>query len=204
MANILVVAAHPDDEILGCGGTLTQHFNRGDNVTVLLLSKGRDKIDYKRLEKISNFSYCVYKHPAQSFETTNITKLVKDIETVALKCNPDIVYTHSDKDLQIDHRKTLEAVLVAFRPTNKAIKILSFEILSSSEWNTTAFQPNYYNNIADTINDKTDLMEFYYSELREYPHPRSIQGIEIKAQSRGLEVGMEYAEAFEIVRIINN
>lgn len=203
LASVLVVAAHPDDEVLGCGGTLLNHINDGDEVTVLLLSRGRNDFDFSKLESMTGFKYYADRFNPQQFETYSLPLLVESIENVALKCNPDIVYTHSNKDLQIDHRRTLEAVLVAFRPSDKPIKILSFEILSSSEWNLEAFSPNYYNNISDTIFTKLNLLDFYYDEMRPYPHPRSRKGVEIKSQSRGLEVGMVFAEAFEIIRIIN-
>lgn len=203
MARILVVAAHPDDEILGCGATLAKHLAEGDTVDVLLMSRGRETYDFMGFQKETGFNYHVFNNPDQRFETTCMVELVSDIENIALKVNPDIVYTHSSKDLNLDHRLTLEAVLVAFRSCGSPIKILSFEILSSTEYNLKPFEPNYYNNVDGFLHLKYDYMNFYSAEMREYPHPRSMKGVFIKAQSRGLEVGMEQAEAFEIVRIIN-
>jgi LmbE family N-acetylglucosaminyl deacetylase len=129
---------------------------------------------------------------------------VKFIESFIEKIKPNIIYTHYKDDLNIDHRKTFEAVITATRPIeNYSVrKILSFEVLSSTEWafNFKKFAPNIYVNIEDTINKKIEALRRYKSEIREYLHPRSVDGIKILAKKRGLEVGMRYAEGFILVR----
>lgn len=203
LSNILVVAAHPDDEILGCGGTLLKHVDAGDNVNILILTKGRRDYEFDKLEKLTGFRYIVCDYPSQGLEDINLTYISAVIKSMMIECNPDIIYSHSNKDLQIDHRKVLEAVLVASRNAAKYIKILSFEIPSSTGYNLVPFQPNYYNNIDNYLTRKLDLLRFYDEEMRPYPHPRSYEGVKILSQQRGMTAGMIYSEAFEIIRIIN-
>ena len=133
-------------------------------------------------------------------------RLDKVIEKYIQKIKPDVIYTHHYGDLNIDHQITHKAVLTATRPieTNTVKKILTFEVLSSTEWNNQydIFFPNVYIDISEKINQKFEAMNCYKSEIREYPHPRSLEGIKILAQKRGLEVGLKYAEGFCLIREI--
>ena len=124
------------------------------------------------------------------------------------KIKPNIIYTHSNSDLNVDHRKISEATLVAFRPqpTETWKEIRFFEIPSSTEYsdglNFDDFKPNLFINIKSTLKKKIKALKAYSSELRNYPHPRSIKGIKILAQYRGIQNGLEYAEAFRVVKKI--
>jgi LmbE family N-acetylglucosaminyl deacetylase len=220
---VLVVAAHPDDEILGCGGTIAREIEKGYEVYILLLSKGvasrvpnKNKLNLEK-NKLMNESKSALKivgikesniffgnFPDNKFDSVSLLDIVKFIESFIEKIKPNIIYTHYKDDLNIDHRKTFEAVITATRPIeNYSVrKILSFEVLSSTEWafNFKKFAPNIYVNIEDTINKKIEALRRYKSEIREYLHPRSVDGIKILAKKRGLEVGMRYAEGFILVR----
>jgi LmbE family N-acetylglucosaminyl deacetylase len=220
---VLVVAAHPGDEVLGCGGTIAREIEKGYEVYLLLLSQGvasrfpnENKLNLEK-NKLMNESKNALKilgikesniffgdFPDNKFDSVPLLDIVKFIESLIEKIKPDIIYTHYKNDLNIDHRKTFEAVITAARPIeNYSVKrILSFEVLSSTEWafNSKKFAPNIYVNIEDTINKKIKALKRYKSEIREYPHPRSIDGIKILAKKRGLEVGMRYAEGFILVR----
>lgn len=220
--NILVVAAHPDDEILGAGGTLIKHAVSGDDVYCLILGEGimsRANPDKQKLEELrtqaldagrvvgfkkiflSNF-------PDNVFDTVPLLNIVKDVEKYFDELKPDIVYTHHGNDLNIDHQLTFQAVLTASRPCNENCprEIYTFETLSSTEWqekNKGQFSPNTYIDIKSTIEKKIAAMKKYSSELREYPYPRSVEGIRILSQLRGLESGLFFAEAFRLIRKID-
>ena len=122
-----------------------------------------------------------------------------------LKKNIDILYTHHEYDLNVDHRRTFEAVLTASRPCNAhaPLEIRTFETLSSTEWQSKdhkQFAPNIYVDIANTIEKKNKALQCYTSEMREYPHSRSFDGVRIQAQHRGLESGLKFVEAFRLIR----
>jgi LmbE family N-acetylglucosaminyl deacetylase len=218
---ILVIAAHPDDEILGAGATLIKHTKEKDKVFCLILSQGvlsrtNAKIndvsklmsESKKAGKVMGFKEIYFADlPDNSFDTVSLLKVVKIIETYLAKVKPDIIYTHFDNDLNIDHRITSQAVITASRPCNPnhPKEILAFETLSSTEWQAKKnkqFCPNVYVDIEKCIGKKIEAMKKYDSELRTYPHSRSIEGIKILAKCRGLEAGLKFAEAFYLIRKI--
>jgi LmbE family N-acetylglucosaminyl deacetylase len=221
---ILVVASHPDDEVLGCGGTVAK-LSKHDAVYTLLLGRGiasRDILEsekIKRLKKIKNESKRANKilgakkiffedFPDNRFDTVPLLSIIKSIEKVMQETKPDVIFTHHHGDLNIDHQITNKAVLTAARPVGdySVKKILAFEVLSSTEWHAKnrreIFSPNTYVDISKTIGKKLSAMRCYKSEIRPYPHPRSLEGIKILAKKRGLEVGLRYAEAFYLARLI--
>lgn len=222
--NVLVVAAHPDDEILGIGGTLLKHVDEGDSIYVLLLTDGhsargtkKDKkflVEIKKREKAAHtvckffgFTELVFgDFQDQKLDTVPLVDIIQLIEKYAEKVKPDIVYTHHRGDLNKDHRITFEAVVTAFRytPELKPRKICCFETVSSTEWAPAYpdafFIPNYFVNISKYLDKKLESLKIYEKELREYPHPRSIKGIEISARRWGTVVGFEAAEAFYLVK----
>lgn len=225
MEKILVVAAHPDDEILGCAGTLKRLINEGNEVYSLILSDGTtsryDRLteqvstDIKRrLEQNQSAAKVIgYKEtffcqfPDNSFDKESLLAIVKAIEKYILLLKPSVIYTHHYGDLNIDHQKTFHAVQTAARPMlDCSVKeIYSFETLSATDWNFTCnagFTPNYFVNIEGTMKDKLEAMKCYKSELREYPHPRSLEGLKIAAKKWGMTIGCNYAEAFELIRKI--
>lgn len=220
---ILVVAAHPDDEVLGAGGTILKHARKGDAVYLLILgdgvtSRGSSKAaikkrqdQAKRTAKILGIKEVFLENlPDNKFDSVPLLGIVKRVEKTLQAIKPDIIYTHFSDDLNIDHRITCMAVLTACRPQPKFFvkKVMAFEVLSSTEWQEkkkkSLFCPTYYNDISEFIEEKIKVLEVYQDELRAYPHPRSKQGVKILARYRGLEVGYKHAEAFEIIRILND
>jgi LmbE family N-acetylglucosaminyl deacetylase len=222
---ILIVAAHPDDEILGCGGTAARLVKEGNDVYTVILGEGitsrdadasrqkdrREEIDRLRKEAheanrmIGVKEVFTFDFPDNRFDSVPLLDIVKVIEKVKDKVKPAVLFTHYGEDLNIDHRLTFRAVLTASRPLpGETVKeIYSFEILSSTEWNyPLSFSPDCFFDISGTIDIKTAAMEKYGCELREYPHPRSLKGIRLNAEQWGMKAGLPYAEAFKAVRLV--
>lgn len=215
---VLVVAAHPDDELLGVAGTLCRHRDAGDTIAILILANGEDSRDTgvdvsKRLSQARMVASTLgaklflEDFPDNQFDTVSLLSLAKAVEKVLTKIQPTIIYTHYAHDLNVDHRLACQATITAARPMpgSSVEKILSFETLSATEWQIKDFRqfsPNYYVDITKYIKEKQGLLKFYKDEMRAYPHPRSYKGVEIIARYRGLEVGLEAAEAFLIVRSV--
>jgi LmbE family N-acetylglucosaminyl deacetylase len=221
---ILVVVAHPDDEVLGCGGTIARYAREGLDVHVVILSQGvtariedqHDNIKKKKIKEIIGQIHSsakklgvkgtsVYDFPDNRFDSVALLDIVKVIEQVKEKVKPAVIYTHHRSDLNSDHRIVYNAVLIASRPvkSESTREIYSFEVPSSTEWYyPSAFMPNCFIGISSTIAKKIEAMKTYKSEAHEWPHPRSSTAIKILAQKRGSEVGLEAAEAFELIRRI--
>ena len=222
MRRILIIVAHPDDEVLGCGGTIAKHSDLGDLVNVIFLADGVNsrsdaglieleirKTNAKAACKILGVNHISFgQFPDNKLDTLPLIEIVKYIETALTEFNPDIIYTHSALDLNIDHQIVNRAVITATRPQgNSSIKtILSFEILSSTEWFFSemmpAFKPNWFEDISKTLDRKIEAIEAYRGELRDWPHPRSIQGIRHLAGFRGATIGVAAAESFMLLRHI--
>lgn len=218
---ILIIAAHPDDEVLGCGGTILKHIANGDNVSVLLLSEGetsrqgsdiekRQAQARKAAEALGAKELFLEELPDNQFDSLPLLKIIKLIEKHLEKIKPGIIYTHNPSDLNIDHQLTAKAVLTAARPQPNYFvkKILAFEVLSSTEWQVKdkkhLFCPTVYNDITDFIDKKVEILKVYKQELRKYPHPRSLKGVRTLAQYRGIEAGCNFAEAFQLIRQISD
>lgn len=221
---ILVVAAHPDDEVLGCGGTIKKLVSEGYEAYTLILGEGatsRDKNrnEIKRKTEIAELKKLAQKAnrlmgvkqvffggiPDNRFDTVPLLDMVKTIEDIKKRLRPAIVLTHFRNDLNIDHRIACQAVLTATRPMpGETVKeIYSFEVLSSTEWNyPVIFSPNVFYDITETIEAKIQAMSMYAPEIKEFPHPRSLEGIRLNAACRGMNIGLKYAEVFETVRVI--
>jgi LmbE family N-acetylglucosaminyl deacetylase len=222
MNRILIVVAHPDDEILGIGGTIKRMTNEGQKVNVLILGEGlmardgsADENDLEQLKqcsrnaaKILGIEKVYFSNlPDNMFDSIPLLKIIKEVERHINIVNPNIVYTHHYGDLNIDHQITFNAVTTAIRPLKDSIieEVYTFETPSSTEWNLKTektFQPNVFVDINDTIKFKLDAMECYHTELKEYPHPRSIKALKIIANSWGINIGKEYVEAFRLIRKI--
>lgn len=219
MSRILIIAAHPDDEILGCGGTIARLAKEGFKAYTLILGEGvasRDgvrnkKKEIKNLKKqaykankiIGVKEVFVYNFPDNRFDTVPLLDIIKVIEKVKKKIKPRIIFTHYKNDLNIDHQITYQAVITATRPIKgETVRtIYSFEVLSSTEWcYPLSFSPNVFFNISKTMDLKLKAMTQYKSELNKLPHPRSQAGIKIIAQSWGLKIGCEFAEPFKLIR----
>ncbi|MCD6238901.1 MAG: PIG-L family deacetylase [Thermotogae bacterium] len=221
---ILVIAAHPDDEVLGCGGTIARLIKEGFEVYTLILGEGitsrDDTRDRKRREeeitelkkeaKEANKILGVkevffYDFPDNRFDTVPFLDIVKVVEKVKNSINPEIIFTHYERDLNIDHQITYRTVITATRPLKgETVKeIYSFEIPSSTEWNyPLSFSPDVFFDISTTIDIKIKALEKYKTELKKYPHSRSLEGVKLIAKNWGIKVGLEYAEAFKVVRIL--
>lgn len=211
--NILIIGSHPDDEILGCGGTIRKFVKKGYNIFSVIVAKGRkeeedfmqQKIDQANKELgVKNVVFLQY--PNLELETIPLHKLTRKIESLIETYKPDMIFTHHYGDLNRDHQVTYQAVLTAARPLpgRKSIELFCFETLSSSEWNQhtndKTFKPNFFVDISQTIDEKIKALKAYDIEMRPYPHPRSYEGVKYLASVRGMTVGVHYAEAFEMIR----
>jgi LmbE family N-acetylglucosaminyl deacetylase len=224
---ILVIAAHPDDEILGMGGTLCKHSENNDEIHVLFVSDGVTGRDYdydpiKRKKEISdrkNMALIASKkykassihfldYPNLRLEKESILEITKDIEELVNKYSPEIIYTHHSNDTNIDHRITSQAAIFACRPIPcSSIKIIRlFEIPSSTEYSHSSlgaiFEPNCFSDISDYFESKILMLKDYDYEMREFPHPRSKKAIAARDSYRGSSVGVSYAESFMQIRSI--
>ncbi|MFH0840010.1 MAG: PIG-L deacetylase family protein [Candidatus Omnitrophota bacterium] len=223
MKKILVVAAHPDDEVLGCGGTVARMIAEGNEAYTLILGEGitsrypkssnRMKKDLRELRKaigkanrvIGAKSVFPLNFPDNRFDTVSTLDIVRSIEAIKNRVKPQVIFTHHWRDLNIDHRVAFNAVLTACRPVEEETvsAIYSFEIPSSTEWNYPyTFAPNLFVDITAMLSRKISAMKCYATELRKFPHPRSPRAVEAQAAKWGSVVSRNYAEAFEIVRMI--
>lgn len=209
----LVIASHPDDEILGSGGTIKKLINDGFEIVTVIVAKGRKEEEHhiQKFTSLANGHLGVGKvifmqFPNLKLNTVPLHEITKEIEKLLDVYTPDIIFTHHYGDLNQDHQVTFQAVMTAARPLpgKKPIEILCFETVSSSEWTQNTqdklFKPTYFVDISDTINDKLQALRHYDVEMRTFPHPRSYEGVQHLARVRGMTVGVEYAEAFEIIR----
>ena len=222
--NILVVAAHPDDEILGCGGSLLKYKKRGYSINLIFFTDGVGSRNKKNLIKkkksrlnaaikVSKILGCkkpmFNQFPDNELDKISNLKLVKIIEKEILRIKPEIIFTHFKNDLNIDHKKINQALVTACRPQKNRIikKILFFEVPSSTEWqidkSKNIFNPNWFENITHEFKMKIKAIKCYKEELRKSPHPRSIDGITSLNKWRGSTIGVKYAEAFMLGRFIS-
>jgi LmbE family N-acetylglucosaminyl deacetylase len=219
MKNVLVIGAHPDDELLGVGGTIIRHIKMGDKVFVYLLTDGhtsryRDPKrvaeqspevvarvkSAERVAKTIGFELHFGLFYDQRLDTVPHIELVHEIERIASNINPDIVYCHHKGDVNTDHQITFSACMTAFRSVGKVypVRFLTYETFSSTEWGIPSAESYFMPNVF--INISKHLAELYSQEMREFPHPRSYKGVEINAQRWGTHVGVDAAEAFMLIR----
>jgi LmbE family N-acetylglucosaminyl deacetylase len=213
---ILVIAPHPDDEVVGCGGTIAKHAEKLDEVYLCIVTKGYTpdwseellKNRPKEVEKVNKIlgikkTYFL-DFPTVKLDTIPQKNLNDSIFEVVTEVKPEIVYMPHKGDLNKDHRLVFEATLVATRPVgeHKVRKMLSYEALSSTEWGNPieAFVPNVYIDVSKTIERKIEAMKVYESEMKPYPHPRSLEVVDALAKKRGSEVGVKFAEAFMLIK----
>ena len=223
MKNVLVIAAHPDDEILGEAGTIRKLANEGVCCRAVIIAEGltsradrRNDADFEELKELQadarasadlvgyqSMDFCEL--PDNRLDGMELLDVIKVVSKYIEKYNPDTIFTHHHGDLNIDHRIVCEAVMTACRPVNQysVERIYAFETPSSTEWNYTyedPFRPNVYFDVSQTIKAKIDGMACYRSESATYPHPRSPKALMALAEYRGSNVGVEYAEAFMLLR----
>jgi len=221
MQKVLVIAAHPDDETLGCGGTLFRHADTGHEVFALSLTDGvgarapDSEAAHQRREAAGRAAECLNfqwiahgDFPDNSMDTVPLLEIVQFIESVKDDLHPDLIYTHHGGDLNVDHRIAFQAVMTAFRPQpdERFIEIRTFEVPSSTEWSHrsvgASFAPNLFVDISDHWEAKLAALNAYRPEMRAFPHARSRKAVDALSIRRGTQAGLSRAEAFEIVRQI--
>jgi len=208
--NIVIYICHVDDGVLGCGGTVPKLRAAGHEVDVVYITKDYnyhpDK-NYDNREEAQdalgvlgvppeNIHFLDF--PTMKLDTTATIDINIAFEELGLK--PDIILTLDPDDVNQDHWSAYESAMVVGRSIDRQIGIATMEVLSSSEWGEGAFEPNFYTDVSGTIDDKITALQQIESEFESWPHPRSEKGIRTKAQQRGMEVGLNYAEAFRLVR----
>lgn len=212
MANILVVAAHPDDELLGAGGTVARHARRGDAVTAVVMCES-ESLRYKRdvgqnqsmrraAEALGMREAVSLGFPDQKLDTFTLTELITPLEEISRRIRPQIVYCQFGGDINMDHKLLFEAANVAFRPLDPWIEAFyAFYTASSTEWAyPRAFVPDTWVDISGTLDAKIAAFECYTNEVREYPHPRSSEALRHAAHFWGNQCCMDAAEVFMTVR----
>ena len=216
---VLVVAAHPDDEVLGCGGTIAKHVAAGDEVHVVFMADGvgarGGDLNQEAIERegamraagivLGTTSTRCLRLPDNQMDSVPLLDIVKALEGVFRKVNPVVVYTHHHGDLNVDHSLTHQAVLTACRPQPGIAveRILSFEVLSSTEWQNpllAPFTPQIYSDISAFYGTKLAALNEYSQEIRAAPHSRSTENVAALSSYRGHCVGVDKAEAFMLVR----
>lgn len=216
-----MIAAHPDDEALGCGGTIARHVAAGGRAKCLFMTNGVDarganaSESMRRAESAARASSVlgcespeILDFPDNAMDSVPLIKVVKQIEREIANFLPDEVLTHHGSDLNVDHRITFQAVITACRPLDgRGVRgIHCFETPSSTEWSSRAigpsFQPNHFVDVSEHLDRKLAALREYAQEMRSFPHPRSMEGISALAALRGSSVGLRAAEAFETFRRI--
>lgn len=224
---VLCVVAHPDDETLVAGGTLARHAADGDEVTVLVLSDGvtsryddpEDAAAQEEIDRRLNRAHVacdrlgvddlrVESFPDNQFDSVPLLELVKAVEAVVDKVDPDAVYTHHYGDLNVDHELTCRAVVTATRPLpdSGVDQVYAGETPSASEWSASssrnAFRPTTFVEVTDALDRKIEALEAYETETQEFPHPRSTGAVRRRCQVWGAKSGVKAAEPFELLRSV--
>jgi LmbE family N-acetylglucosaminyl deacetylase len=225
-SSVLVVAAHPDDEILGCGGTMTRLAREGHQVRIAILAEGmssryahREDADPRQLQhlharalqaadKVGAKEVVLCKLPDNRLDTVPLLEVVKLVEELVAKFMPEVIYTHHPGDLNVDHGVVHRAVLTATRPVaEQCVKeIYAFEVPSSTEWAfqrlEPSFRPNVFVDITETLETKIEALACYDTETRKFPHPRSAEALRAIATRWGSVAGLQAVEAFELIRSV--
>lgn len=223
MDNVLVIAAHPDDELLGVGGTVRRLVDEGVCVRAVILAEGltsrgeqRADTEQSELEELqrdaraaakevgyTSIDFCGF--PDNRMDEVDLLDVIKVVSSFVERYQADTIFTHHHGDLNIDHQRTCEAVLTACRPVGDYCveRIYAFETPSSTEWNyryNEPFCPNVFFDVTDTLEAKIRGMDCYRTESAEYPHPRSGEALIALGKHRGSGVGFKLAEAFVLLR----
>jgi len=214
---VLVFAPHNDDEVLGVGGTIAKHVNKGDKVYICEVTVGKNQ---ERANKIKEEALNAHEilgvtetyfldFPVVELTNVSMVELNKSIQKIVEKVKPNIAYIPHKGDMHIDHTAVAESAMVALRPVNnpQLKAIYAYETLSETEWNIpsvdNAFIPNTWIDITATIETKLQAMKCYQSQLYDFPHPRSLQAIKALSEFRGSTVCVDNAESFMTIRQIN-
>lgn len=223
MKRVLIIAAHPDDEVLGCGATIAKYSRMGTEFMVLFIAEGsscrygdpscsasitaiaeRARMSTDALSILGVKDYYFNDLPCGRLDQEPIIEINKAIEKVIHKFRPDTVFTHSATDANNDHRIVFHATIMATRPvaSNRVDRLLSYEVLSSSEW---SFGETFSANVFEQINEQDLTLKWralaaYETEVQAFPFPRSEKGVRARAMSRGMQAGVSLAEAFCLIR----
>lgn len=219
---VLVISAHPDDETLGCGGTLLKHKANGDELSWIIITAifenqgfSKQRIDSRQqeIEKVKNIigfsSVHNLDYPTMSLNADSINTMIPKLSAIFNEIKPEIIYVMNRADAHSDHRVTFDAVMACTKSFRYPFikKVLMYECISETEFAPAlpekVFQPNYFVDVSDYFSKKLEIMKIYESELGEHPFPRSIRNIEALATFRGASVGVEYAEAFQLIKFID-
>ena len=223
MKRVLIIAAHPDDEILGCGGLISKYQPRGVEFKIVFIGEGstcrfqdpsceagiaaigqRNASAVKALNLLKVEDVEFNDLPCGRLDQVPIISINKIIEKAICDFSPDTVFTHSLYDANSDHKIVFNSTIMATRPgaKNHVSRLLSYEVLSTSEWAfINTFMPNYFEELSeDELSLKWQALALYESEIKSYPFPRSSEGMRALAMTRGMQAGFKYAEAFHLIR----
>jgi LmbE family N-acetylglucosaminyl deacetylase len=211
--SVLVIAAHPDDELLGCGGTVALHACAGDRVTCVIVCEGEslrygaDGVGQRShtrcaARRLGVHDVRLFGFPDQRLDTICQLDVIQRIEEVVREVRPRTVYCQHGGDVNRDHQIVFQAALVATRPTEGSVEaVYAFDTASSTEWGyPRTFVPDTWIDIGVTLETKVEAMACYRSEVRPYPHPRSLQALRDRAHAWGVQACLEAAEVFMTVR----
>ena len=219
--NVLVIAPHPDDEILGCGGTILRHAAQGDSLAWIIVTSILEEFGFSS-EQVKNRQQEIKKiakragikkiyqlgFPTTNLHSGNLPEMIQKISQIFMEFQPDRIYIPNRSDVHSDHRLTFEATI----PCTKSFRhpyikqILMYETLSETEFAPPlpekTFLPNYFINITEYLTQKQEIMTIYRSELGPHPFPRNSKNMEALALIRGATAGVQYAEAFQVIKFI--
>ena len=210
---VLVIAAHPDDEVLGCGGTIALHVKAGDHVTAVIVCEG-ESLRYAGMpcdleadtmsaaRTLGTHDVKLLQFRDQRLDAVPLTEVIAKLEAIVHEVRPHVVYCQYGGDVNRDHELLFKALLVATRPTEETIEaIYSFDTASSTEWaHPRTFVPDMWVDISETLDTKLAAMACYRTETRAYPHPRSLQGLSNRAHAWGNQSCLDAAEVFMTIR----
>lgn len=222
MKNIIVISAHPDDEIIGAGGTLLKHIANGDQVHWVIITNvsenqgfSEDRVNSRQMEiakvaELAGFKE-TYKlnYPTMSLSGSSLIKLIPEISAIFLNVKPEIIYCVNRSDAHSDHRITFDAVMACTKSFRYPFikQVLMYECISETEFapalSERAFLPNYFVDISLYFDRKAELLMVYESEIGHHPFPRNLKNLEALAIFRGASVGVEYAEAFQLLKYVD-
>ena len=208
MKKALVLVAHADDETLGAGGLIQKLVKKNWDISIVILSDGiltvrgevqNNSDDARKACKILGVKepkFLGYKD--QKFDTYSIADMANSV--ISLNLEPDLIITHVETDLNLDHRLVLDIAKIIGRPKKKPISIIGCEVPNTSFWNAKQFPANYFVDIVNELETKIKAFSQYKNEIMSYPHPWSKRSLKILAEYHGIQSGYKYAEAYQIIR----
>lgn len=222
MKKIIVVSAHPDDEIIGAGGALLKHKANGDEIYWLITTNvfesqgfSKERVESRQYEieqvaqRLGVIKTFKLTYPTMSLSSSTIIKMVPEISSIFMEIEPELIYCLNRSDAHSDHRITFDAVMACTKSFRYPFikQVLMYECISETEFAPAlpekAFLPNYFIDVSEFFEEKLEIMKIYESEIGNHPFPRSLRNMEALATYRGASVGVEYAEAFQLVKYID-